>query len=144
MIKIDKEDLKMLFDRDLRFACNCQNPNMMNTNMGRPEFEIEDVDINANNINVDVTTNNGMMPTNMPEMGMGNMGYNTGCISRPICERPIEKCVHRCIVHEVPHVCPINTRIINHHIYRHTYRPEYTCCEANEVSHINEGSCCNF
>ena len=42
------------------------------------------------------------------------------------------------------HVCPIRTRIINHHVYRHTYRPEYSCCEENVVSNINQGSCCGF
>lgn len=42
------------------------------------------------------------------------------------------------------HVCPINTKVINHHVYRHTYAPCYTCCEENEVCHVNEGSCCCF
>ena len=55
-----------------------------------------------------------------------------------------ERVVHRTFVHEVPHVCPIRTRIINHHIYKHTYRPEYSCCEENVVSNINQGSCCGF
>jgi len=62
----------------------------------------------------------------------------------PIVERPLERVVNRCMVHEVPHVCPINTRIINNHIFRHTYRPTYTCCEQNVISHVQEGSCCNF
>ncbi len=78
---------------------------------------------------------------------MPNMDLNCcekGCKMGPVCERPIEKCVHRCIVHEVPHVCPIRTRVINHHIIRHTYCPNYACCEENQVCHINEGSCCNF
>ena len=55
-----------------------------------------------------------------------------------------ERVVHRTFVHEVPHVCPIHTRIINHHVYRHTYRPEYSCCEENVVSNINDGNCSCF
>jgi len=42
------------------------------------------------------------------------------------------------------HVCPIRTKIINHHVYRHTYRPEYSCCEENVVSNIDNGSCSCF
>ena len=72
---------------------------------------------------------------------MTNMG---GCKMQPVYEQPIEKCIHRTICHEVPHVCPINTKIINHHIYRHTYSPCYSCCEENQVSQVNEGSCCCF
>ena len=78
---------------------------------------------------------------------MNSMNYGmgmSGCKMQPIYEQPIEKCVHRTICHEVPHVCPINTRIINHHVYRHTYSPCYSCCEENQVSQINEGSCCCF
>ena len=132
----------MLFDRDCGMG-GCQNPGMMSTNVGTPGFEMEDVDINTTNIDIDI--NNPMMPAAMSGMSMSNPGCcSKGCCMRPVCERPVERCVHRCIVHEVPHVCPINTKVINHHIYRHTYRPEYTCCEANEVSHINEGSCCNY
>jgi len=67
-----------------------------------------------------------------------------GCKMQPVYECPVEKCVHRTICHEIPHVCPINTRVINHHVYRHTYSPCYTCCEENEVCHVNEGSCCCF
>ena len=74
---------------------------------------------------------------------MSGMGMS-GCKMQPVYEQPIEKCVHRTICHEVPHVCPINTRIINHHIYRHTYSPCYSCCEENQVSQVNEGSCCCF
>ena len=75
-----------------------------------------------------------------PMTGMGMCG----CKMQPVYEQPIEKCVHRTICHEVPHVCPINTRIINHHVYRHTYSPCYSCCEENQVSQVNEGSCCCF
>ena len=74
---------------------------------------------------------------------MSDMGM-CGCKMQPVYEQPIEKCVHRTICHEVPHVCPINTRIINHHVYRHTYSPCYSCCEENQVSQVNEGSCCCF
>ena len=99
-----------------------------------------DIDINTNfladnmtnniDVDVDVNTNDNM-----------TMG---GCQTRPLVEPMQERCVHRTIMHEVPHVCPIRTRIINHHIYKHTYRPEYSCCEENVVSNINQGSCCNF
>ena len=75
---------------------------------------------------------------------MNQMMSMSGCKMQPVYEQPIEKCVHRTICHEVPHVCPINTRIINHHVYRHTYSPCYSCCEENQVSQINEGSCCCF
>ena len=102
-----------------------------------------DVDVNTNffadnmtnDIDVDVDING--MNSNM------NMNMNT-CQQRPIIEPMQERCVNRTIVHEVPHVCPIRTRIINHHIYKHTYRPEYSCCEENVVSNVNEGSCCNY
>ena len=76
---------------------------------------------------------NGMMPNAM----------SGGC-SNPIVEQMQERVVNRTIMHEVPHVCPIRTRVVNHHVYRHTYRPEYSCCEENVVSNVNEGSCCNF
>lgn len=89
----------------------------------------------TNNVDIDVTNND--FDGNMNMMGEG--GYN-----RPLVEPMQERCVHRTIMHEVPHVCPIRTRIINHHIYKHTYRPEYSCCEENVVSNINQGSCCNF
>ena len=101
-----------------------------------------DVDVNTNffadnmtnNIDVDVDVNDNF---NM------NNNMNT-CQQRPIVEPMQERCVNRTIVHEVQHVCPIRTRIINHHIYKHTYRPEYSCCEENVVSNVNEGSCCNY
>ena len=88
----------------------------------------------TNNIDVDVDVNDNF---NM------NNNMNT-CQQRPIVEPMQERCVNRTIVHEVQHVCPIRTRIINHHIYKHTYRPEYSCCEENVVSNVNEGSCCNY
>lgn len=89
----------------------------------------------TNNVDIDVTNNDYDGNMNM----MADGGYN-----RPLVEPMQERCVHRTIMHEVPHVCPIRTRIINHHIYRHTYRPEYSCCEENVVSNVNQGSCCNF
>ena len=89
----------------------------------------------TNNIDVDVMENF--------DPNMSNATMNT-CPQRPIVEPMQERCVNRTIVHEVPHVCPIRTKIINHHIYKHTYRPEYSCCEENVVSNIQEGSCCNY
>ncbi len=65
-------------------------------------------------------------------------------MQNPLVEPVQERCVHRTIMHEVSHVCPIRTRIINHHVYKHTYRPEYSCCEENVVSNVNQGSCCGF
>lgn len=101
-----------------------------------------DVDVNTNffadnmtnNIDVDVDVTNGY----------NNMNMTNTCPNQPIVEPMQERCVNRTIVHEVPHVCPIRTRIINHHVYKHTYRPEYSCCEENVVSNIDQGSCCNF
>ena len=85
----------------------------------------------------------------MNYMGNANMDMNQNyqadsCSLQPIVEPMQEKCVHRTIMHEVPHVCPIRTTVINHHVYRHTYRPEYSWCEENVVSNIDNGSCCNF
>ena len=101
-----------------------------------------DIDIN-NNYFADNMTNNVDMDFN----SMGNtMEYQqeNSCNQQPLVEPMQERCVHRTIMHEVPHVCPIRTKIINHHVYRHTYRPEYSCCEENVVSNIDNGSCCNF
>ena len=63
--------------------------------------------------------------------------------SCPIMEAPIEKCVQKDIVHEVEHICPINTRIINNHIYKHVYIPQYSCCEEDIVTNIDECGCAN-
>ena len=83
---------------------------------------------------IDMTLNNaGMMPN-----------YQMSSCTQPMVEPMQERVVNRTIMHEVPHVCPIRTRVVNHHVYRHTYRPEYSCCEENVVSNVNEGSCCNF
>lgn len=71
---------------------------------------------------------------NMPDQMMG-------C---PIIEPPIQKCVKRDIIHEVNHICPVCTKIINNHIYKHNYIPEYSCCEENIVTNIDQGSCCQF
>ena len=82
---------------------------------------------------------------NINGMGMNNQGtYMQGTTQSPIIEPMQERQINRTIIHQVPHVCPIRTRIINHHIYKHTYCPEYSCCEENVVSNINQGSCCNF
>ena len=89
----------------------------------------------TNNIDIDVTNN---------EMADGALSPMMGDVNRPLVEPMQERCVHRTIMHEVPHVCPIRTRIINHHIYKHTYRPEYSCCEENVVSQVNQGSCSCF
>ena len=98
-----------------------------------------DVDIN-NNFYADNMTNNMDTDFNMNTNSNMTMDMN----NNPIVEPMQEKCVHRTIMHEVAHVCPIRTKIINHHVYRHTYRPEYSCCEENVVSNIDNGSCCNF
>ena len=85
---------------------------------------------------------------NMNSMGANtsNMNMNMDMVSQqpPIIEPMQERQVHRTIMHQVPHVCPIRTRIINHHIFKHTYCPEYSCCEENVVTNIDQGSCCNF
>ena len=82
---------------------------------------------------------------NINGTGMNNQGnYMQGTTQSPIIEPMQERQINRTIIHQVPHVCPIRTRIINHHIYKHTYCPEYSCCEENVVSNINQGSCCNF
>ena len=101
-----------------------------------------DIDIN-NNFFADNMTNN---MENEINMNNDTMDYNnTTCPNnQPIMEPLQEKCVHRTIMHEVNHICPIRTKIINHHVYRHTYRQEYSCCEENVVSNIDNGGCCNF
>jgi len=108
------------YDRDIDINNNYYAENMVND---------VDMNYNANMMNMDPN----MMGTNYQ---MDN--------SQPIVEPMQEKCVHRTINHIVPHVCPIRTKVINHHVYRHTYRPEYSCCEENVVSNIDNGSCCNF
>ena len=103
-----------------------------------------DNDIN-NNFFADNMTNNIDMDNNsFNQSGQYNMNMSQGCVSNPLVEPMQERVVNRTIMHEVPHVCPIRTRIINHHVYRHTYRPEYSCCEENVVSNIDQGSCCGF
>lgn len=106
------------YDRDIDINNNFYADNMTN-----------DVDFNMGNANMDPSMNYQMDAC--------------GC-NQPIVEPMQEKCVHRTIMHEVPHVCPIRTKVINHHVYRHTYRPEYSCCEENVVSNIDNGGCCNF
>ena len=95
-----------------------------------------DIDIN-NNFYADNMTNN--MDTDF-NMNQTPIDYQMNS-NNPIVEPMQEKCVHRTIMHEVNHVCPIRTKIINHHVYRHTYRPEYSCCEENVVSNIDNGGC---
>ena len=93
-----------------------------------------DVDIN-NNFFAENMTNN--MDTDFNNQ----MDYQVNENNTPIIEPMQEKCINRTIVHQVEHVCPIRTKIINHHVYRHTYRPEYSCCEENVVSNIDNGGC---
>lgn len=121
MISIDKGDLKMIFDRD--FRCGCAADPMFNA---MPNFENKEAV--------------GEMAENMPF----DMQDPDCMCPKPICEPPQERCMHRCIVHEIKHICPIRTKIINHHIYKHIYCPTYTCCEEDQVCHLNQGSCCNF
>lgn len=66
------------------------------------------------------------------------------CQMGPIMEKPIEKCVQKDIIHEVEHICPINTRVINNHIYKHVYIPQYTCCEEDVVTNLDDCSCNNM
>ena len=102
-----------------------------------------DIDINNNYFADNMTNNVDMDFSNAPHMNMDMNYQNDGC-SQPIVEPMRERCVNRTITHIGPHGCPIRTKIINHHVYRHTYRPEYSCCEENVVSNIDNGSCCNF
>lgn len=69
-----------------------------------------------------------------------NTGMDT-CKMGPIMEKPIEKCVQKDIIHEVEHICPINTKVINNHIYKHVYIPQYSCCEEDMVTNLDECSC---
>lgn len=66
------------------------------------------------------------------------------CQMGPIMEKPIEKCVQKDIIREVEHICPINTRVINNHIYKHVYIPQYTCCEEDVVTNVDDCSCNNM
>lgn len=66
------------------------------------------------------------------------------CQMGPIMEKPIEKCVQKDIIYEVEHICPINTRVINNHIYKHVYIPQYTCCEEDVVTNVDDCSCNNM
>lgn len=70
-------------------------------------------------------------------------GMYASCQPQPIYECPCENVVHRQICHNVEHVVPIRTKICNHHIYKHNYVPCYSCCEENDVCHIDEGYQCN-
>ena len=68
--------------------------------------------------------------------------YNTPVMNcGPIMEPPIEKCVQKDIVHEVEHICPINTKIINNHIFKHVYIPQYSCCEEDVYTNVDECGC---
>ena len=95
-----------------------------------------DIDINNNFYAENIDADFNMDKDNNYEM-------NQTC-NNPIVEPMQERCIHRTIMHEVNHVCPIRTKIINHHVYRHTYRPEYSCCEENTVSNIDNGGCSSF
>ena len=106
-------------------------------------YDRDNIDIN-NNFYAENMTNDVDM--NYNDLGVDssiNMPMNNTC-QQPIVEPMQEKCVHRTIMHEISHICPIRTKVINHHVYRHTYRPEYSCCEENVVSNIDNGGCCNF
>ena len=75
--------------------------------------------------------------------------FNRGCSCQmpdcgPIMEAPIEKCVQKDIIHEVEHICPINTKIINNHIFKHVYIPQYSCCEEDVYTNVDECGCSNF
>ena len=49
--------------------------------------------------------------------------------------------VQKDIIHEVEHICPINTRVINNHIYKHVYIPQYSCCEEDVITNVDECPC---
>ena len=98
-----------------------------------------DIDINNNFFADNMTNNMDTDFNNTPPID-----YQTNDNNSPIIEPMQEKCVNRTIVHQVEHICPIRTKIINHHVYRHTYRPEYSCCEENVVSNIDNGGCSCF
>ena len=76
--------------------------------------------------------------------------FNRGCCCNkmpdcgPIMEAPIEKCVQKDIIHEVEHICPINTKVINNHIFKHVYIPQYSCCEEDVYTNVDECGCSNF
>ena len=102
-----------------------------------------DLEMDYNYMNVQADTNHDGNYDTMVEVKDLNIqkDNNMCCMEQPIMEPGTENCVHRTICHEVEHICPINTRIINHHVYKHVYKPCYTCCEENQVCHINEGNC---
>lgn len=100
-----------------------------------------DIDIN-NNFFADNMTNN--LDTDFNNSQQMDLNMNSVNTNSPIVEPMQERCINRTIVHEVNHVCPIRTKIINHHVYRHTYRPEYSCCEENVVSNVDNGGCSCF
>ncbi len=81
---------------------------------------------------------------------MSNPCMNTGymnnpcteyCNMDPVMEKPVEKCIQKDIIHEVQHICPINTKVINNHIYKHVYVPQYSCCEEDVVTNMDECPC---
>ncbi len=94
------------------------------------------IDIDNNQGDIDIDVNQGYNTSSMSGM--------SGCQQRPIIEPMQERVVQRTIMHNVPHICPIRTRIVNNHVYKHTYQPSYSCCEENQVSQMQCGSCCNF
>ena len=63
-----------------------------------PEVNQYDIDVN--------TYQNQMANKNMHTNMMCNQNMECGCKMNPVCEQPIERCVHRTICHEVPHVSP--------------------------------------
>lgn len=65
------------------------------------------------------------------------------CPTDPVYERPIQKIAQKDIFHEVHHIVPINTKIINNHIFKHVYDPQYSCCEEDVVTNIEDPCACN-
>ena len=77
---------------------------------------------------------------------MFNFNNRCGCNKQvmncgPIMEPPIENCIQKDIIHEVEHICPINTKVINNHIFKHVYIPQYSCCEEDVYTNVDECGC---
>ena len=87
----------MLFDRN-SCACN-QDVNMLNHRADPVNIDI-DVE-NAIDMN-QMGFQNQTMNVQQPMVGGYMQPASMGCKMGPVCEAPIEKCIHREIVHEVP------------------------------------------
>jgi len=114
------------------------HPEMMVNMPVNPMFDLNQ-DNQVDSQDLGIFKNAMQMGATAPATAGGMM--TPGCAMPPIVHPGKERVVCRTICHNVQHICPVRTRIINNHVFKHTYRPEYSCCEENQVSHINEGSC---